>query len=461
MSSFIVFDSKSKTKRHLDLQVKKKVKLYVCGMTVYDRCHIGHGRVMVFFDTFVRCLRAFEYAVQYVRNVTDIDDKIIQRAQCDGTDWLTVAKTYTQKMQEDECALNVLPPDETPKATEFMSEMIAMIETLISRDYAYVAEDGDVYFSVRNFRNYGNLSHQDLGALTASVRKALSSHKRDNLDFVLWKLAKQDEPGWSSPWGKGRPGWHIECSAMATTLLGEQIDIHGGGVDLKFPHHENETAQSEAATGKPFVRQWMHVGHVMSGAEKMSKSLGNFSTIHTLLESFQPEVLRYFLLSTHYRSPLQFSHERLIQSRQALSKLYNALLVADLADDLSTDQRPAEFDDAIVDDMNIPKALSVCFELSNQIHILKKTDPSTVQKFALQLQGCLRLLGLGFVSPKSFLQDTRGLQITRADIEATIQQRQLARENKNWQLADQLREKLSRYDIVLEDSEAGTQWQRH
>ncbi len=306
-------------------RIAGKVGLYVCGMTVYDYCHVGHARVMVVFDTVVRYLRYSNYEVTYVRNITDIDDKIIHRANENGEDFLALTERFIVAMHEDERALSVLPPDIEPRATQSIPDIIAMIETLIAKDFAYIGTNGDVFYAVEKFKNYGQLSGKNLDDLQAGERVDVDLAKRNPMDFVLWKMAKIDEPFWESPWGKGRPGWHIECSAMSTCCLGNSFDIHGGGMDLQFPHHENEIAQSEGATGEKFVNLWMHNGFVRINEEKMSKSLGNFFTVREVLKQYRPEIIRFFILTSHYRSPLNYSEEQLNDAGAGLTRLYTAL----------------------------------------------------------------------------------------------------------------------------------------
>ncbi len=435
----------------------KKVSLYVCGNTVYDDCHIGHARVFVSFDVLVRFFQAVGYQVHYVQNITDIDDKIIQRANQNQEDIHTLTERYITRLQEDNQALFVLPPTEQPKCTEYIHDMIAMITTLLHRGVAYVGNNHDVYYDVARFESYGALSHRDLANLYAGARVDVEAAKKSPLDFVLWKSAKPGEPAWASPWGLGRPGWHIECSAMATRCLGHHFDIHGGGADLLFPHHENERAQSEAATGETFVNTWMHVGFVQVNHEKMSKSLGNFFTIREVLKNHKPEAVRYFLLSSHYRSQIQYSEDALQAAWHSLTRLYTALKDFDGSADLER-QEPytARFLKTLADDLNTPQALAVLFEIASLVH---KTH-SESDKISLQrvLKSCASILGLLNDSPKAFFQGEGPL--SSDDIEAFIQKRHTARTQKNWALSDEIRATLLQAGVILEDAGDKTTWRR-
>ncbi len=438
-----------------------KVRLYVCGMTVYDFCHLGHARVMVVFDMVQRWLRAQDYAVTYVRNITDIDDKIIRRAAENKESISTLTQRYIDAMNEDAAALGVQRPDHEPRATSYVPKMLEMIGTLEKNGLAYRAKDGDVNFSVRDFEGYGKLSGKSLDDLRAGERVDVNSTKRDPLDFVLWKSARESEPEevkWPSKWGTGRPGWHIECSAMACDLLGEHFDIHGGGQDLQFPHHENEIAQSVGASGHEFVNYWMHNGFVRLDNEKMSKSLGNFFTIRDVLKKYDAEVVRFFILRAHYRSPLNYSDVHLDDARNALSRLYTALKdnVPD-AGKLDWQEPYAQrFADAMNDDFNSPMALSVLFDLANELN----KNPSAI--LARQLKQLAGVLGLLVRESQTFLQatiDTEGL--APADIEAQIAARAQAKKDKNFALSDQIRADLLGMGIVLEDKPGGvTEWRR-
>ncbi len=431
--------------------------MYVCGMTVYDYCHIGHARVMVVFDTVARYLRHSGYQLTYVRNITDIDDKIIQRANDNGEAFTALTERFIEAMHEDERALSVLPPDIEPKATQSIPDIIHMIQTLIGRGLAYVGGNGDVFYSVSKFTHYGKLSGKNLDDLQAGERVDIDQAKQDPLDFVLWKMAKPGEPAWESPWGLGRPGWHIECSAMSTCCLGNHFDIHGGGMDLQFPHHENEIAQSEGATGEKFVNVWMHNGFVRVNEEKMSKSLGNFFTVREVLKMYKPEIVRFFILLSHYRSPLNYSDEQLNEAGVALTRLYNALRGLSLTDAAIHPEFVSRFEQAMDDDFNTPVALAVLFDLARELNIAKQAND--LEKSA-QLVATLRFLGglLGILQQDadSFLQGDAD-----ADIEQQIQARIDAKKAKNWALADQIRDQLKGQGIILEDSPNGTTtWRR-
>ena len=446
-----------------------QVKLYVCGMTVYDYCHIGHARVMVVFDMVQRWLRASGLKVTYVRNITDIDDKIIKRAVENKEPIKALTDRFIAAMHEDADALGIERPTYEPRATEYVPQMQHIITRLMKRDYAYQADDGDVNFAVRNFPTYGKLSGKSLDDLRAGERVAVASSKQDPLDFVLWKSAKESEPAdtkWESPWGVGRPGWHIECSAMSCELLGQHFDIHGGGADLQFPHHENEIAQSEGAfseeTGKPFVNTWMHNGFVRVNEEKMSKSLGNFFTIREVLKEFDPEVVRFFILKAHYRSPLNYSDAHLEEAKQGLTRLYNALLAVE---NIPSYGKPStwrtRFAQVMNDDFNTPEAIAILFELAGEIN---KTSGDEQKDLARELKQLAKLLGLLERDPQDFLQSAGGSESADLDvpaIEAAIQARADAKQAKNFAQADQIRQDLLAKGIVLEDKPGGvTLWRR-
>ena len=443
-----------------------KVKMYVCGMTVYDLCHLGHARVLVVFDAVTRYLRFSGYDVTYVRNVTDIDDKIIARANESGEDFTTLTKRFIQAMHEDAAELGVLPPDEEPCATTSMRDIINMVQTLIDKGHAYTAKNendaqGDVYFDVSTFENYGKLSGKKLEDLRAGERVAVDERKDDPLDFVLWKAAKPGEPSWDSPWGKGRPGWHIECSAMSTCCLGNHFDIHGGGQDLQFPHHENEIAQSEAATGEKFVNLWMHNGFVRIDNEKMSKSLGNFFTVREILKLYKGEEIRYFVLASQYRSPLNYSDQLLDTARTALSRLYNTLRDLDVAEDYDeNDEAVTKFKQAMDDDFNTPEALAVIFDLANQVNKLRESDVDAAAKKAAVLKKLANVLGLLEQDPEQFLHAGAADRDSNLDIDALIEARNTARESKDWAEADRIRDELDAMGIVLEDKDGKTVWRR-
>jgi cysteinyl-tRNA synthetase len=432
-------------------------------MTVYDFCHMGHARVLVMFDIITRHLRRQFPKVTYVRNITDIDDKIIKRAIENGESIDQLTNRFIEAMHEDEKALGILPPDIEPRATESMNEIFYMIETLVEKGIAYQGKSGDVYYSVRKFPNYGKLSGKNLDDLEAGARVDVEDDKDDPLDFVLWKMAKPEEPSWESPWGDGRPGWHIECSAMSSNHLGNHFDIHGGGMDLSFPHHENEIAQSEGAHDCKFVNTWMHVGFVNVNEEKMSKSLGNFFTIREVLESYDGETLRYFILSSHYRSPLNFSDANLDNAKNAITKLYTSIrgLKSSTASTDEISQRldyEQRFDAALDDDFNTPIAISILFEISKQINLEKEKDID----FASALSGLLVRLGgyLGILqnNPEDFLK--QGVQLSDEEIDQKIKDRNLARSEKDFVLSDQIRNELEAHGIILEDSAEGTSWRR-
>ncbi len=439
-----------------------KVNLYVCGMTVYDFCHIGHARVMVVFDVVSRYFKYLGYDVKYVRNITDIDDKIIARSIEANEDFTQLTKRFIAEMHQDEVALNVLHPDLEPLATESIDDIVSMIETLIAKQHAYVGKNGDVYYAVESFDNYGQLSGRKLEDMNAGERVDIDQNKRNPFDFVLWKSAKVGEPAWSSPWGDGRPGWHIECSAMATCCLGNHFDIHGGGMDLQFPHHENEIAQSEAATGERYVNTWMHNGFVRIDDEKMSKSLGNFFTVRDVLKKYRGEEIRFFVLSSHYRSPLNYSNEQLNESRSALERLYTALRNIVPAQNPIKSEYIVRFESAMNDDFNSAKAISVMFECANDINKLKKTDPEQAAKTAADLLQMAEPLGLLGQDPNEYLQSTAGSDgaISNEDIEQKIAQRLQAKNDKQWGLADQIRDELKAQGVILEDNAQVTTWRR-
>ena len=438
-----------------------KVRMYVCGMTVYDFCHLGHARVLVVFDTVVRYMRYAGLDVTYVRNITDVDDKIINRANENGEDITVLTERYIQAMHEDAATLGVLPPSEEPRATTSMKEIITMVQQLVDKGHAYQAGNGDVYYDVSTFENYGQLSGKQTEDLRAGERVAVDENKDDPLDFVLWKAAKPEEPSWDSPWGPGRPGWHIECSAMSTGCLGNHFDIHGGGQDLQVPHHENEIAQSEAATGEHFVNLWMHNGFVRINDEKMSKSLDNFFTVREILKLYQGEEIRYFVLASHYRSPLNFSDQLLDSARAALTRLYNSLRGMELAKDVtSDDEYTPRFDKAMNDDFNTPEAIAVLFDLAS--HVNRARDEGNVtqaSRLAAILKKLANVLGLLEADPDRYLQGGAAAE-DNDKIEALIQLRLEARANKNWAEADRIRDELHSMGIELEDKGGSTIWRR-
>lgn len=436
-----------------------KIGLYVCGITVYDYCHLGHARTYVAFDIIIRYLQTLGYAVNYIRNITDIDDKIINRAKQNNEPFTQLTARFIQAMHEDFTALNILPATAEPRATDYIDAMISLIKTLIAKNLAYVGDNGDVYYSVAKFTNYGCLAHQDLEKLQSGSRVAVSDAKQEPLDFVLWKLSNADEPAWQSPWGMGRPGWHIECSAMALKCLGNTFDLHGGGFDLTFPHHENEIAQSEGATGEKFVNHWLHVGFLQIDKEKMSKSLGNFSTIREVLAQWPAEVLRYFLTSSHYRGPLNYSLSALENAKAALSRLYIAIRgfkAVDLPENASYQTR---FYAAMNDDFNTAEALAVLFDLAREINRLRTENELAAASHAALLRKLANILGLLNNDPEHFLQQVDA-SIDKNAIESLIEQRNAARKAKDWAQADFFRKQLTDLGIVIEDSVQGTTWRK-
>ncbi|KML66101.1 cysteine--tRNA ligase [Pectobacterium peruviense] len=457
-----IFNTLSRQKEEFKPIHADQVGMYVCGITVYDLCHIGHGRTFVAFDVVARYLRYLGYSLKYVRNVTDIDDKIIKRAIENGETSDQLTTRMIAEMHADFDALNILRPDAEPRATHHIADIIEMVETLIARRHAYVASNGDVMFSVDTAPGYGVLSRQDLDQLQAGARVEITEVKRNPMDFVLWKMSKPGEPHWSSPWGEGRPGWHIECSAMNCKQLGEHFDIHGGGSDLMFPHHENEIAQSSCAHDGPYVNYWMHSGMVMVDREKMSKSLNNFFTVRDVLAYYDPETVRYFLMSGHYRSQLNYSEDNLKQARAALERLYTALRGMDLSVEAhGGDEFEARFREAMDDDFNTPEAYSVLFDMAREVNRLKAEDVQAANQLASALRKLSGVLGLLEKDPEQFLQN--GAQVDDdevKEIEALIQQRKDARAAKDWALADQARDRLNEMGIVLEDGPQGTIWRR-
>ncbi len=472
-----IFNSLTRQKEEFRPIEPGKVRMYVCGMTVYDYCHVGHARAMVVFDVVLRWLRTKGYEVTYVRNITDIDDKIIRRAQENGENFRELTARFIQAMNEDLAALGILPPTHEPRATEAMADMIALIQTLLDKGFAYVGAAGDVYYDVSRFDHYGRLANKKLEDLRAGARVEVEEAKDDPLDFVLWKAAKSGEPGWDSPWGIGRPGWHIECSAMSTRCLGEHFDIHGGGMDLKFPHHENEIAQSEAASGHPYVNFWMHNGFVQINEEKMSKSLGNFFTVREVLQRYQPEVVRLFILSSHYRGPLNYSDENLEHAKASLTRLYTALRGLPMVEAALEEGWRTRFGQAMDDDFNTPEALAVLFDLAREINRLRVEDEAAAARLGISLKCLGEILGLLQIDPESFLHGVsvtvpsatievaalapeRSVAISEEQINALIAERAAARKAKNWAEADRIRALLQGAGIVLEDTPKGTLWRR-
>lgn len=454
-----IYNTLSKTKQPFKPLKDNQVRMYVCGMTVYDYCHIGHARVMVAFDVVTRWLRHLGYDVTYVRNITDIDDKIIYRANENGEPFTALTARMIDAMHEDEAKLSVLPPDIEPRATDYIDGMHKMIGNLVEKDYAYAANNGDVYYRVGKFKDYGKLSRRKLEDLKSGARVEVDEAKQDPLDFVLWKNAKAGEPSWTSPWGEGRPGWHIECSVMSTCCLGETFDIHGGGPDLVFPHHENEIAQSEAATGKTYAETWMHAGAVRVDGEKMSKSLGNFFTIREVLAKYPAEVVRYLLVASHYRSPINYSEDNLKEARGALERFYLALKGLPEAQPAGGEAYIERFTNAMNDDFNTPEACSVLFDMVREINRLKDTDLQAAAGLAAQLKQLAGLLGILQLSADDFLQGTTAnTDVDIAKIEALINARLEARANKNWAESDRIRDELTAMGVIIEDGKGGTTW---
>ena len=468
-----IYNTLARDKQVFKPIIDGKVSMYVCGMTVYDYCHLGHARVMVVFDMVSRWLRASGYKVNYVRNITDIDDKIIKRAYDNHETIAQLTQRFIEAMDEDSAKLGVIRPDIEPKATDFVGGMIKMIATLIEKGFAYAANNGDVFYSVNQFDGYGKLSGKSLEDLRAGERVEVDMHKKDPMDFVLWKSVKPNEPSWDSPWGKGRPGWHIECSAMSSHHLGERFDIHGGGQDLQFPHHENEIAQSEAAhshDGKlcQMVNYWMHNGFVRVDDEKMSKSLGNFFTIRTVLERYDAEVVRFFILRAHYRSPLNYSDQHLDDAKLALTRLYTALRIYDVVDTKIDWQQPqaTRFKHAMDDDFNTPEAMAVLFDLANEVNKTKSLESASLLK---NLGGVLGLLQRdaseflqGVVQAPSIQAEGKELteRLDSREIDSKILERIEAKKTRNFVEADRIRKELADAGIVLEDSPLGTTWRR-
>ncbi|TWC33574.1 cysteinyl-tRNA synthetase [Pseudomonas sp. SJZ079] len=453
-----IYNTLTKSKDLFTPLVGNQVRLYVCGMTVYDFCHIGHARVMVAFDVVTRWLRHRGYDVNYVRNITDIDDKIIKRAQENGEPFEALVERMIAAMHEDEARLSVLRPDQEPRATGHIPGMHTMIQSLIDKGFAYAPGNGDVYYRVGKFVGYGKLSRKKIEDLRVGARIEVDESKQDPLDFVLWKGAKPGEPSWQSPWGVGRPGWHIECSVMSTCCLGETFDIHGGGPDLVFPHHENEIAQSEAATGKLYANAWMHAGAVRVDGEKMSKSLGNFFTIREVLEKYHPEVVRYLLVSSHYRSPINYSEDSLKEAKGALERFYHALRGLPEVPAAGGEAFVERFGAAMDDDFNSPEACAVLFELAREINRLRETDQQAAAGLAARLKELAGVLGVLQLQPDAFLQAGAAGKVDAAEVDALIAARLQARAEKNWAESDRIRDQLSAMGVVLEDGKGGTTW---
>jgi cysteinyl-tRNA synthetase len=457
--SLQIFNTLTRKKEVFVPLEENKVKMYVCGMTVYDYCHLGHARVLVSFDVIVRYLRSKGYDVNYVRNITDIDDKILNRANENGESFTSLTERFIDAMHEDEKRLSVKSPDSEPKATAHMAEILIMIQQLIDNGYAYAADNGDVYYSVDKFATYGQLSKKNPEELLAGARIDVEDSKKDPRDFALWKSAKTGEVSWVSPWGEGRPGWHIECSAMSTCCLGNTFDIHGGGPDLPFPHHENEIAQSEGATGQKYVNYWMHAGAIRVNKEKMSKSLGNFFTIRDVLESYPAEVVRYFLVSSHYRSQVDYSESSLKEAQSALSRLYTALRDVAVDDCVAegsdlTESYKVRFEKAMDDDFNTPEALAVMFDLVKELNKSKSNNDGNTNQLAAMLRSLGDLLGILQLDAEAFLKSAGGFDnnaISEEEIEKLIADRLAARSDKAWAESDRIRNYLKDNGVILDD----------
>jgi cysteinyl-tRNA synthetase len=465
-----IHNTVSRKKEPFTPLVPGKVGIYVCGMTVYDRCHVGHARVMLVFDVVVRYLRYRGYQVTYVRNITDIDDKIIQRARESGEEIVRLTDRYIRLMHEDAERLGLLAPDHEPRATAHLDQILAMIQVLLDKGYAYRADNGDVYYDVSRFPRYGRLSGRNPEDLRAGARVEIGESKEDPLDFALWKAAKPGEPVWDSPWGQGRPGWHIECSAMSTACLGAHFDIHGGGQDLQFPHHENEIAQSEGATGEPFVSLWMHNGFVRVDDEKMSKSLGNFFTLEEVFQRYHPEVVRNFILTSHYRSPLNYSDQNLAQARADLDKLYFALRGLGRIEGKPDPGFARRFEAAMDDDFNTPEARAVLAELAGEINRARDAgDRQRAGVLGHTLVELAGVLGLAQHDPEAYFQQApqaraatgdigQRPEVTAAEIDTLIRRRAEARKSRNFGAADRIRDELEAMGVELQDGPQGTTW---
>ncbi len=449
-----IFNSYTGKKEIFHSIVPKQVSMYVCGMTVYDDCHVGHARVMIIFDLIYRWLMESGYSVTYIRNITDIDDKILNKANKSQCHFSEITAKYIQSMVDDAVELNILDPSHQPKATESIDEMIEMIKDLESKRVAYVGDNGDVFFDISKFPDYGNLSKKNLDDLNAGSRVELDQNKKNPFDFVLWKKTKNNEPCWPSPWGDGRPGWHIECSAMSTKYLGKSFDIHGGGQDLIFPHHENEIAQSESCHEQKMANYWIHNGFVKVDDEKMSKSLGNFFTLKTVLKDYNGEILRFFILRSHYRSPLNYSNKNLEDAKSAIKKIYIALRNYSCKEVKLDWDKPylAEFRNAMDDDFNSPKAIAIIFELLNTLN--KKID----NLLANEIFTLLKKMGLMSIASDKFLMDSLEIDVTL--VEQLIDDRNQAKINKDYQIADQIRKQIESYGVLLEDTPQGTVWRK-
>jgi len=454
-----IFNSLSGKKEDLSPAETGKISIYVCGMTVYDDCHIGHARTFLSFDMIVRYLRSKNIEVNYIRNITDVDDKILMRAEETKQDPSVLTNRYVERMTSDFNALGMISPDKEPRATENIQIIQELIKKLIEGGYAY-HEGKDVYFSVESFPNYGKLSNQKMDEILSGARIEIDKEKKNPADFVLWK--RSDEGlAWDSPWGKGRPGWHIECSAMSMDALGESFDIHAGGSDLKFPHHENEIAQSESATGNKFAKYWMHTGPLRIDKKKMSKSLDNFLTIRDALKNYPYEVIRYFLLSSHYRSPVNYSETALEEAKAALDRLYTSIHDVDISDEgeAAKSSHTEQFQQAMDDDFNVPEALAVLFDLAKAVNKAKETgDQERIKLLVNELVHLSKPLGLLQQDPEVFLKS--GVNVKESEIEALIDKREKARDSGDYSAADGIRDQLFEQNIILEDSKEGTFWRR-
>ncbi|MBL4574002.1 MAG: cysteine--tRNA ligase [Gammaproteobacteria bacterium] len=455
-----IYNSLTQTKEEFKPIIEGKVGIYVCGITTYDYLHLGHARMMVAFDVVTRYLRASGYEVNYVRNITDIDDKILNRASENGELFSDLTDRFIDAMHEDEAALAVLPPDVEPRATGHITEIVDMIKLLVEKDMAYRADNGDVYFSVMNFPGYGKLSKKKMDELLDGARIEVGELKKDPRDFVLWKSSPDDGVGWDSPWGYGRPGWHIECSAMSTCCLGDNFDIHGGGSDLLFPHHENEVAQSEAATGTQFANVWMHNGPLRVDNEKMSKSLNNFFTVREILKDYDAEVVRHLLIASHYRSPINYSEQSLQQSTSVMERFYNCLKGLDTvnAKSLTNSRFEKAFFAAMDDDFNTPEAFSVLFEMVKEINKNKEADPGLANQLGALLIRLANLLGILQSTPEEFLRSNVATNVDEQEVDQLIAARKQARADKDWALADEIRDKLAAMKVVVEDGADGSSW---
>ena len=460
-----IYNTLTRQKEVFKPLMPNKISMYVCGITVYDYCHIGHARVLVAFDVITRFLRSQGWDVTYVRNITDIDDKIIRRASENGEEYTDLTARFIEAMHEDEAKLGIARPDIEPRATAHIDNILAMNKTLINKGFAYAAPNGDVYYRVTRFNDYGKLTNKNLDELLSGARVDVDEVKEDPRDFVLWKAAKAGEPAWQSPWGLGRPGWHIECSAMSKHCCGDTFDIHGGGPDLPFPHHENEIAQSEAANGCKYVNYWMHAGAVRVDGEKMSKSLGNFFTIRDVLEKYHPEVVRFLLISSHYRSPINYAEDNLIEARAGLERFYAALrgyeqvLPASL-EALSESEYYRGFVAAMNDDFNTRVALATMYDLVREINTAKY-DPTRAQTLVAELKALGGILGIFNEAPDVFLQAGGDDQVAVEQVDALVAERIQAKEDKNFARADEIRKQLTEMGIVIEDAKDGTsQWRR-